>query len=81
MRRSPFLLTLVALAFGLATEAEAQSLTDDDLLKCERLLASLEPGEPENWEQRRCLALLAQLGVQPAGLDNFDRFSDPITPH
>ena len=77
MSKSPFLLTLAALAFGLTTEAEAQLLTDDDLLRCQELLEELQPGQLEDWEQDRCLALLAQLGVQPARFD----LTDPIDPH
>ena len=66
MPRSRLLLVLTALAFGWITEAQAQSLTDEDLLRCQELLAALEPGAAATPEQERCLALLAQLGVQPA---------------
>lgn len=75
MPRSRLLLVLTALAFGWITEAQAQDLSDEDLLRCEELLASLEPGAAATDEQERCLALLAQLGVQPA--QGFD-LTDPI---
>ena len=72
-------MVLAALAFGWVTEAEAQTLSAEDLQRCEELLASLEPGAAETLEQQRCLALLAQLGVQPA-LNDFD-LTDPTAPH
>jgi hypothetical protein len=82
MRKSPFLVTMAALAFGLVTEAQAQSLSDEDLLKCEELLNSIEPGNPETLEQQRCLALLAELGVQPAfQVGQFDEWNDNTPPH
>ena len=71
MPHSRLLLVLTALAFGWISEAQAQSVSDEDLLKCQELLASLEPGAAATPDQERCLALLAQLGVQPA--QGFDR--------
>jgi hypothetical protein len=66
MARSRLLLILTALAFGWITEAQAQDISDEDLARCEVLLATLEPGAAATPEQERCLALLAELGVQPA---------------
>ena len=77
MRKSPLLLTMVALAFGWITEAQAQALSQEDLLRCQELLATLEPGQPETLEQQECLALLAQLGVQAALADDFDITDSP----
>ena len=71
MPQSRLLLVLTALAFGWISEAQAQSLSDEDLLRCQELLASLQPGAIASPEQERCLAQLAQLGVQPA--QGFDR--------
>jgi hypothetical protein len=80
MRKSPFLVVLAAVAFGWITEAQAQSISDEDLLRCEQLLATLQPGDIENLEQQRCLALLAQLGVQP-GYVELSANEDPFDPH
>jgi hypothetical protein len=64
MSRSPLLLTLVALAMGWVSDAEAaKSLSEADLAKCEALLSGLEPGQVADAEQVQCLSLLRDLGV------------------
>jgi hypothetical protein len=74
-KKSPLLLALTALAFGWITEAQAQALSEDDLIRCQELLDQLDPGVQPNEEQARCLALLAELGVQPA-VGQFDSWND-----
>jgi hypothetical protein len=89
MPSRPLLLTLAALSLGLRvgiTEAEAQELSPEEILRCELLLESLAPSDVLNRDQEQCIALLAQLGVQPAagyysnpnddGIEN-ERTDDP----
>ena len=50
-----------------ASAAQAQDvLSAEELERCELLLASLEPGAEPTPDQALCIALLAQLGVEPA---------------
>jgi hypothetical protein len=57
-----------ALTFA-ASAAQAQdALSPEELLRCEEELASLAPSDEPTPEQAECIALLAQLGVQPAQL-------------
>jgi hypothetical protein len=65
MRVNQFLVILAGVAFGWISEAQAQAISEEDLLRCRELLETLQPGDVETEEQARCLALLAQLGVQP----------------
>jgi hypothetical protein len=83
MPRSRLLLTLTALAFGWITEAQAQALSEEDLLRCQELLEQLDPAFEPTDEQARCLGLLAELGVQPAigpYRGGFDRWNDNNPP-
>jgi hypothetical protein len=67
---------LAVLTIGAANVAPAQAqevLSAEEVAQCELLLASLDPSAEPTAEQAACIALLAQLGVQPAlGEDDDD---------
>ena len=69
MATKSLFLGLAALSFAASslTFAQAQDvLSAEELERCEELLASLDPSAEPSEEQALCIALLAQLGVQPA---------------
>jgi len=77
MAPKSFLITLAALTFASTSLSGAQAqevLSAEELARCELLLASLDPSVEPTLEQAECIALLAQLGVEPAlGPDDADR--------
>jgi hypothetical protein len=65
MPNNPLLLTLTALSLGMQLSAgQAQTLSAAEIQSCRQLLEAIGGDEGE---RARCIALLGQLNILPAG--------------